>query len=125
MRESGNASSGGVSPHVFLPQFQSEGREKLKELEEFCAKQSEELESERRENERLKRERTDMLVRICKMLGYSEPKTTENGESELSELERHFQAVGLTVIKQQEELSKLRHFTSIMQRVSTRLIVLR
>ncbi|KAL0272154.1 UNVERIFIED_CONTAM: hypothetical protein PYX00_005231 [Menopon gallinae] len=96
--------------------IQSEGREKLKEMEEYYSKQSEELERERKENERLKLERSNMLLRICKMLGYSEPKVAGDGESEMNELERHFQAVGLTVIKQQEELSKLRHFKSVMQR---------
>lgn len=90
----------------------------MKKIEDNYMKQYEELEKQKKENEVLKTEMKSMNVRICKMLGYSELKSQEMGENGLKELEQHFQAVGLTVIKQQEELTELRHFKTIAQRVS-------
>lgn len=97
--------------------LQTEGKDRIKKIEETYLKQCEELEKERKENERLRAERKNMNMRIFKMLGYSQAKNEGSEENGLSELERHLQAVGLTVIKQQEELNELRHFKTVAQRV--------
>lgn len=93
--------------------IQTEGKDRMKKIEETYLRQCDELEKEKKDNERLRSERKNMNSRIWKMLGYSQVKNEENG---LSELEQHLQAVGLTVIKQQEELNELRHFKNVAQR---------
>lgn len=82
------------------------------------SKQNEELEKMKKENEDLKLEKLKIVTKINKMLGHSNLKKEEINLAGIEELERHFQAVGLTVIKQQEELSELRHYKQIAHRVS-------
>lgn len=86
-------------------------------MEDDLKKQSEEMAKFVRENEKLKEENRWILAKISKLLGRSDLREEEPDKKELEELEQHVQAIGLTVIKQQEELSELRRYKLIAHRV--------
>ena len=85
-------------------------------MENDYLKQNENLEKFIKENEELKEDKKNILLKINKLLGHSEDVDILNNG--LDELEKHFQAVGLTVLKQQQELSELRRYKLIAHRVS-------
>ncbi|KAK6638139.1 hypothetical protein RUM44_008567 [Polyplax serrata] len=96
--------------------IQTDGKERLKKMEDDLKKQSEEMAKFVRENEKLKEENRWILAKISKLLGRSDLREEEPDKKELEELEQHVQAIGLTVIKQQEELSELRRYKLIAHR---------